>query len=92
MSDHLSDVFRANVRAGLRLRGMSQQRLSRTMGAHPQAIHKLLLNQRGIGVTLATVDRVSQALGIESAVMVTPGGVQRSRAVRVLRTSTDEAA
>lgn len=85
MTDHLSDVFRANVRAALRANRMTQDALCRRMKAHPTTFQTQINNPRGTGLTLATVERYATALGIEPAVLLTPGGVQRRRTVKVER-------
>jgi hypothetical protein len=53
------------------------------MGVHHTTYRQQIDNPRGIGVTLATVARYAAALGIEPSVLVTPGGVQRQRSVRL---------
>ena len=83
MSDHLSDTFRANVRAAIRSKHMRQSQLACRMGVTGDSVSKLLNNPRGIGVTLETVARYADALGIDPAVLLTPGGVQRSRVVKM---------
>ena len=83
MSDRLSDTFRANVRAALRANRMTQDDLARRLKQHHSQVSHMLRNPRGIGCTLATVEEYSAALGIEPAVLLTPGGVQRQRSVRV---------
>ena len=81
----LSDTFRANVRAGLRMRDMTQAALAREMRVSHHLVSKLLTNPRGGGISLATVERVADALDIPVSVMLTPGGVQRSRTARVTK-------
>ena len=81
MSDHLSDTFRANVRAALANEGISPTELSRRMGKHHTYVGAQWRN--GTGFTLETVDKYATALGIAPAVLLTPGGVQRQRSVRV---------
>lgn len=85
MTDHLSDVFRANVDAALRRRGWSRSDLAARLGTSCDVVSKTLNNPRGVGVTAATIERYALALGIDAPVMVTPGGVQRSRVVRLER-------
>ena len=84
MSDPLSDVFRANVRVAMRLARITQGELARRLGCSCDTVGKTLNNPRGIGVTLTTVARYSRALGIEPAVLVTPDGVQRNSAARLV--------
>ena len=85
MTDPLNDVFRANVEAARRLRRLSQAELCERMGVHKTTYRMQIQNPRGIGVTLTTLARYADALGIDAAVLVTPGGVQRSRAMRLDR-------
>lgn len=87
MTDHLSDVFRANVDAALRAQRLSRGGLARRLGCSVDLVSKTLNNPRGVGVTAATIERYALALGIDVPVMVTPGGVQRQRSVRLERAS-----
>ena len=85
MTDPLSDVIRLNVIAALRWRGWSRADLAVRLGCSVDMVSKTLNNPRGVGVTVATLGRYSDALGIEPAVLVTPGGVARARAARMER-------
>ena len=87
MTDYLSDVFRLNVIAALRWRGWSRSDLAARLGTSTDMVSKTLNNPRNIGVTMATLGRYSDALGIDPSVMVTPGGVQQQASVRLERAS-----
>ena len=87
MTDPLRDVFRLNVIAALRWRGWSRADLATRLGCSIDMVSKTLNNPRGIGVTMATLGRYADALGIDPAVLVTPGGVQQQAAVRLERAS-----
>jgi len=70
MTDTLSDAFRANVRRIMRERGIKNHHLSIQMGAHPTLV-RMQMYRTGT-VTLATVARYSEALGIPAAELITP--------------------
>ncbi len=68
MSDHLSDVFRANVLSLMEERGLTMHQLGKRIGGHPTAV-RIQLTRRG-GFALATVAKYADALGVPVATLL----------------------
>ncbi len=68
-SHTLNHVFKANVERVMQERGISRSELSRRMSAHATFVSMQL--NRPCGVTLATVERYSAALGVPATELIT---------------------
>lgn len=67
----LSLIFKSNLALVMRERGITRAELARRCGAaRPWASR--LLNNVGMGTTLSTVKRVSEAVGIPAHVLLDP--------------------
>ena len=84
MTDHLSDVFRANVEAIREQRGLNRYQFGRIVTPNDPTQYRTQI-VRGGGFTLATVSQWSERLGIDPLLMLAPGGAVRHRTIHMDR-------